>query len=244
MRLYRFGFIALFIVSLVPSVAAAHITIATGPATANKTGQKVAFAISHGCTAADKVTKLDTLSIQVDIPAGIDPASVRPMPSDFAPTPVVTRNGTAVTAVKWTRSAADLQDGDLAYYEVTLRLKVNDVPFTRIPFVVTQVCRPRGGSDTGADDVTVVWTGPPTEAEPSPQLVVVPAHTPGWNKLTLTTGVAVGDFGAFFGDAQIVWKGTAAFSPNASVSELIGTTAGATLLDAALASGDTIWVKY
>jgi hypothetical protein len=60
----------------------------------------------------------------------------------------------------------------------------------------------------------------------------------------LTAGVAVGDFGAYFGDAQIVWKGTAAFSPNASVAELIPGTAGATTLAADLAVGDEIWVKY
>jgi uncharacterized protein YcnI len=237
MKLYCVSLLTLFI----PSLAAAHITIASGPAIANKVGQKVTFAVNHGCTAANK-KKLDTLSIKVDIPAGIDPASVRPMPSDFAATPEVTRDGTNVTSVTWLRDEGALQSDDLAYYEITLRLKVLDVPFTKIPFVITQVCRPKGG--TATDDVVVVWTGPSSNPEPSPQLVVVPAHSPGWNKVVLTAGVAVGDFGAYFGDAQIVWKGTAAFSPNASVAELIPGTAGATTLAADLAVGDEIWVKY
>jgi uncharacterized protein YcnI len=237
MKLYRISLLTLFI----PSLAAAHITIASGPAIANKSGQKVTFAVNHGCTAPSK-KKLDTLSIKVDIPAGIDPTSVRPMPSDFAPTPEVTREGANVTSVTWLRDAAALQSDDLAYYEITLRLKVLDVPFTKIPFVITQVCRPQGG--TAADDVTVVWTGPSSMPEPSPQLIVVPAHSVGWNKIVLTAGVAVADFGAYFGDAQIVWKGTSAFSPNASVAPLIPGTAGVTTLAADLAVGDEIWVKY
>ena len=181
-------------------------------------------------------------SIQVDIPTGIDPTSVRAMPSDFAPTPAVARNAGGVASIKWSRDPSELQSDDSAYYEITLRLKVNDVPFTRIPFVITQVCRPKGG--TPADDVTVVWTGPSSNPEPSPQLIVVPAHSVGWNKLVLTTAIAAADLGAYFGDAQIVWKGTAAFSPNATVTGLITTTTGATKLSTDLAAGDEIWVKY
>jgi periplasmic copper chaperone A len=236
-KFYRVSILA--ILAFIPSLAAAHVGI-SGPAIANKSGQKVTFAITHGCTKDDK--HLDTLSIKIDIPTGIDPASVRAMPNDFAPTPTVTKNGANVVSAMWSRNPAELQSDDVAFYEFTLRLKVNDVPFTRIPFVVTQVCRPKGGTEL--DDVTVVWTGPPSVPEPSPQLVVVPAHSPGWNKITLTTAVAAKDFGAFFGDAQVVWKGTSAFSPNATVTGLIGTTTGVTPLTTDLAAGDEIWVKY
>jgi len=237
MKLYRLSLLASFI----PALASAHITVTTGPAIANKSGQKVTFAINHGCTDASS-NKLDTLAIQVDIPAGIDPTTVRAMPSDFAAKPVVTKTGSNVTSIKWERNPEDLQSDDLAYYEITLRLKVLDVPFTRIPFVITQVCRRPGGAP--ADDVAVVWTGPSSNPEPSPQVVVVPAHASGWNKLVLTAPVAVADFGTYFGDAQIVWKATAAFSPNATVAAAIARTAGVSTLAADLASGDEIWVKY
>lgn len=226
---------------LVPSIAAAHITIASGPAVANKSGQKITFAINHGCEVSSTV-HLDTLSIKVDVPAGIDATSVRGMSSDLDRSPAVAKTGTNITSVTWTKDPSDLLADDLGYYEVTLRLKVTDVPFTKIPFVITQVCRPQGG--TAADDVTVVWTGPSTNAEPSPLLVVVPAHSLGWNKLTLTAGVAVADFGSYFGDSQIVWKGTSAFSPNMAVAALITMTSGVTSLASDLAAGDEIWVKY
>jgi hypothetical protein len=223
------------------SVASAHISIPSGIALAGKTGQKITFGINHGCTAPGGA-KLDTLSIQIEIPTGIDPTSVRAVGSDFDPAPVVAKTGTNVTSVKWTRNAADLQPEDVAYYEITFRAKVNDVPFTKIPFVITQVCRPKNG--TILDDVTVVWTGPSSAAEPSPELAVGPSHGTGWNKLTLTAGVAAADLGVYFADAQIVWKGTEAFSANTAVSALIGMTPGVTPLTSDLAAGDEIWVKY
>lgn len=237
MKISRLAFLAV----LAPSIASAHITIGSGIAQANKSGQKISLAINHGCTGVGGV-KLDTLSIKVDIPAGIDGTSVRALPSDFGGTPTVTKTGTAVTAVQWNRDPADLQNDDVAYYELTLRLKVNDVPFTKIPWVITQTCRPQGG--TPAQDVVVVWTGPSTNAEPSPNMLVVPAHATGWHKFTVANAITtMADMGQFFGDAQIVWKGTAAFSANTFTTALIAMTTGVTPLTA-LAAGDEIWVKY
>lgn len=239
MKLYPLALLALFL----PSVAAAHIGITTGNAQA-KTTAKVTFAINHGCKIKDTNTppvehELDTLSVQIDIPAGIDGKNVRAMPSDFGGKPVVTKdNNGLVTSIKWTRSAADLQaTDDLGYYEITLKVGIDDVPFTKIPFVLTQTCK-----DENDNDVVVVWQG--TGTEPAPVLNVVPKHESGWNKLTLTAAVAAADFGVFFGDAQIVWKGTSAFSKNMAVNALIGMTPGVTLLDSDLAAGDEIWVKY
>lgn len=237
MNLHRLALLAL----VIPSLAQAHISIASGPALANKSGQKITFAINHGCTATGGA-KLDTLSIKIDIPNGIDPTSVRALPSDFGATPIVSRTGNNVTAVQWNRNPADLQAADDAYYELTLRLKVLDVPFTRIPFVLTQVCRPQGG--TATDDVTVVWTGPETAVEPSPQLTVVPTHVAGWHKVTLSAPVTAANMGVYFGDAQIVWRGTAAYSSNAFTAALIAMTSGATALTTDLVAGDEIWVKY
>lgn len=238
MKFSRLGILGLFL----PSVAAAHIEINSGPVLADTNGQKVTFAINHGCNNST----LDTLSIQVDIPPGIDGKKLRVMPSDFGGKPEVTKDTTtgAITSVKWTRDPADLQDGDLNYYELTLKVNVADVPFTAIPFTITQVCRAAGGPADGSEDVTVVWTGPHSNPEPAAELFVVPFHEKGWNKLVLPTAVANGDFGTYFGDALIVWKGTSAFSPNEAVSMLIGMTPGVTPLSTDLAAGDEIWVKY
>lgn len=236
MKFSRLALLALF----VPSVASAHIGIPTGPALANTSGQKVTFAINHGCE-VDEDTHLDTLSVKIDIPAGIDAKTVRAMASEVDASPTVVKNGEDVTSVTWTRDPADLQDGDVAYYEVTMRVKVLDVPFTKIPFVITQVCRPKNGNPDGSQDVTVVWEG--AEPEPSPQLTVAPFHERGWNKITLAKDLTHDDVKAYFGDALIVWKGTSAFSSNGAISMLIPMTPGVTAIDG-LAAGDEIWVKY
>src|SRR5262245_27569687 len=59
-------------------------------------------------------------------------------------TPAVAKDGANAMSVKWSRNSADLQVTTSPIYEITLRLKVSNVPFTRIPFVVTQVCPLRG----------------------------------------------------------------------------------------------------
>ena len=56
-------------------------------------------------------------------------------------------------------------------------------------------------------------------------------------------GGEIDDRSLFFGDAAIVWKGDAAYSPNPATVELIGSTADVTELGS-LAEGDEIWVKY
>jgi hypothetical protein len=53
----------------------------------------------------------------------------------------------------------------------------------------------------------------------------------------------VPDLSVFFGDAQIVWKGTAAYSSNPATAELAKMTSGVSELTA-LDAGDEIWVRY
>jgi hypothetical protein len=77
--------------------------------------------------------------------------------------------------------------------------------------------------------------------EPAPALRVVPARRPGWNKYVVTQ--AMSDLSVFFGDAQIAWKGAAAYSANPATVGLIAATAGVTPLTS-LAPNDEVWVKY
>ncbi len=239
MKHHLLSVLALFL----PSVASAHVGLMPKPAPA-KTSQVVTFAINHGCKIQDandplKEHELDTMSVQIDIPAGIDGKTVRAMPSDFGAKPEMTMDAEgAVTSIKWTRDVADLQPADsLGYYELSVKLSTPDAPYTQIPFVLTQTCM------DGVNPVTVLWEG--GEPDPSPVLYVVPQqHERGWNKLTLSTAVAFDDFKYYFSDTLIIWKGKAAFSPNMAVAMLIGMTPGVTALDTDLAAGDEIWVKY
>jgi uncharacterized protein YcnI len=213
--------------------AEAHVELVSGPAFANKS-QKITFGVGHGCTGAD------TYKIRIDIPAGI--TSVRAVASDFAKPSVVRDVNNVITAVVWQKPDADIQVEDIGYYELTIRARVGDVPFTSIPFTVTQTCRAADLTET-----TVVWDQPAgSTGNTAPQLRVVPPRITGWNKFTLgaTTTVADTDLATYLGDAQIVWRGTAAYSSNALIAALITVTTGVTGLTGGLQANDEIWVKY
>jgi uncharacterized protein YcnI len=217
-----------------PGAARAHISIVSGPGFANTT-QEIGFGVGHGCAGAD------TYKVRVEIPA--DVLSVRPLRSDFGKVSVEKDAAGTITAVTWQKADADALDADLAYYKLGIRLKVPDRPFSTYYFKAQQTCRAADGTLS-----TVAWSMLPTDPavdggtdEPAPALVVLPARRPGWNKYAVAQPVA--DVAAIFGDAQIVWKGTAAYSANPTTAELIAATAGVTTLSA-LAANDEIWVKY
>jgi uncharacterized protein YcnI len=222
-------------VILLPLIARAHISIISGAGFANTT-QEITFGVGHGCAGAD------TYKVRVEIPA--DVLSVRPMRSDFGKVSVEKDTAGTITAVTWQKADADALDADIAYYKLVIRLKVPNKPFTTYYFPAHQSCRAMDGTMT-----TVDWKMLPTdpvvdggaEDEPAPALAVLPARRPGWNKFVVAAPVA--DLAALFGDAQIVWKGTAAYSANPTTTELIGSTSGVTALTS-LAANDEIWVKY
>jgi len=221
------------------TVALAHVSLPSGPAQADKSGTKITFGLGHGCEVAG--VHYDTWKFRVEIPVGM--TSVRAFTSDFG-RPVVTKAGTPAiaTVVEWTRNTADLLDDDDGYYEVSIRAKVPNTPFTRLPIIVHQVCL------VNNNPLTVSWNVlPGGTGNTAPVLTIQGArlNAMGWSKITLPAGasVAVDRLATYFGDAQIVWKGTAAFSTNSATAALIGTTAGVTALGA-LAAGDEIWVKY
>jgi len=225
---------ALFGISLVATatVAEAHVSIVSGSAVTAKS-QKITFGVGHGCDGAD------TVKIRVEIPAGI--SGVRPLASDFA-TPSVEKTGDNVTAVTWDKPAEALQDGDVQYYELTLRARVDAPAFSTLLWHVYQTCRTKAGVET-----VVPWIeAPGGTGDPAPALIVAPAHLPGWNKITLdaTTTVAATSLPTYLGDAQIVWRGSAAFSTNANTMAMVAATPGVTALSGDLAPNDVLWVKY
>jgi len=222
---------ALFCV-LTAGVADAHVSISSGPAAANKS-QKITFTIGHGCENAD------TVAVRVEIPAAV--SSVRALRSDFGKPSIERGAGNAISAVVWRKPDADVQDEDIGYYDLTIRARVGNVPFTQIYFKIHQTCRTATGVET-----TVSWAALPGEAgEPAPAVAVVPTRQAGWNKYVVgaNVSIAAADLPTYFGDALIVWRGSAAYSANPITTALIASTAGvASLTD--LAPNDEIWVKY
>jgi uncharacterized protein YcnI len=224
-------------VLLAAPIASAHPNVTSGPAFANKGGQIITIGLSHGCDG------LDTQSIQVHIPAGI--TSIRALPADGFGKPTFTKSGTNVSSITWTKvSDADLQPDDPQFYEFKFRARVGDVAFTQVLFNVTQVCR--NPADAPGIVTTVLWDQPPgsTTGEPAAPLNVLPARVTGWNKFTVPAAIPEADYGLWFADAQIVWAGTRAFSPNPITLGQIGATAGVSVLGGEIAAGTELLVKY
>lgn len=220
---------------LLASAAEAHVSITSGNGVANAT-QLVTFGVGHGCEGAD------TYRVVVDIPASV--TSVRTLTSDFGRATAQTNAAGVVTSVTWQKPDADLLPGDTGYYELRLRLRAPDAPFTTVYFPVHQTCRTAAGVMT-----TVDWVGTPGMTapdggtiEPAAALNLLPARRPGWNQFTVPQRVA--DPSVFFGDALIVWRGTAAYSANPATTQLIMATPGVTALTGGIQPNEQVWVRY
>jgi uncharacterized protein YcnI len=216
---------------LLPALAQAHISVASGPGFANTT-QELVFGVGHGCAGAD------TYSVKMEIPAGV--TSVRPVRSDFGRVSVEKNGAGDVVAVIWQKAEQDLLDADTSYYKLTVRLKLPNQPFTTVYFPTHQTCKAADGTLSTTHWIATT-AAPGAGEEPAPAVQVVPARKPGWNKFTVPA--AIPDLKLFFSDAEIVWKASAAFSPNPATVELAKATSGVTELTA-LQANDEIWVKY
>ncbi len=219
---------SLFVLVALAAPAAAHPHIDSGPVRSATGGQIITFGVSHGCSGKD------TVKLTVNIPPGI--SGVRGLYGPFG-VPTVEKSGSAVTSVTWEKATFEV--GDNTYPEFSLRVTVADVPFTSIPFTVVQTCRDATG------DTVATWDQPDdSTGNAAPRVYVLPPHVGGWNKFTIPAALSQEDVQTFFGNAQIVWRGTAAYTPNSAVAGLLAATPGVTSLTDGLAAGDEIWVKY
>jgi periplasmic copper chaperone A len=221
-----------FLVALVaPTAAWAHVSIGSGPAFADTTGE-VTFSVGHGCEGSD------TYRVEVEIPSGV--TSVRPETSDFGDVNVMTDDAGTIVMVSWHKPEASVLPKDTQFYKLLVRLKPPAAPFTTLHFPAHQTCKAEDGTSTVVD-----WVGLDEEegsdVEPAPVLHILPPRFPGWNKFAVPA--RVDDLAGFFPEAQIVWLDNAAFSVNPTTVELIGQTEGVTLLDAIPARSE-IWVRY
>jgi uncharacterized protein YcnI len=207
--------------------AHAHVEIAA-PAFAG-TSQIITLNVGHGCEGAD------TVGVEVQIPKEV--TSVRGLPNFFGFADVKTDASGAVTSVVWTKT--DTRPADDQFYQVQIRIKVPEMPFQTLYFPTTQHCRNAEG-----DESSTAWTSTATPVpegkEPAPALVVLPPRTPGWNKYTAPKNIT--DL-SVFDDAQIVWVGDSAYSPNEATAAMIASEDGVSQLTKIDAKAE-IWVKY
>jgi len=206
--------------------ALAHVSL-SGQGIADSS-QVLTFSVGHGCEGAD------TVKLEIAIPDAV--TTVRALPGPFGDAVLTTDDAGLVRSVSW--SKAEARAADDQYYQLAIRIKVPNAPFTRLYFPTTQTCRTADG-----DELVVEWAALPTsgdEAEPAPELLVLPPHKPGWNRYTVD--VAIDDL-TMFDDALIVWAGERAYSSNPETAALIEGTEDVEPLTA-IEAGAEIWVKY
>lgn len=216
---------------MVSSPAWAHVSI-PAPAYA-KQSAVVTFNVGHGCEGAD------TTKIEVSIPKEV--TTIRAVPSYWGDATFVKNDADIVTSVVWSKDKARAADDQ--YYSFAIRITVPDAPFTTLYFPTKQTCKAADGSEKVTDWKQLpedVKDSASEEGSPAPALKILPVRAPGWNKFTVAKDVS--DL-TVFNDAQIVWKGDAAYSGNPTTVEQIKSEEGVTELTE-LKEGDEIWVKY
>ncbi len=218
---------------LAAGLANAHVSVTSGTAYAGSYYQ-VDLAVPHGCDGAD------TESIEVEIPASL--SGVRPVfafTGDSSAVSIEKDGSGAVTKLTYTRSNDAGEDSNA--YSISFRGKLADVPFTTLYFPTTQTCF--GGAvsawvGTGGHD----HHGSSAESSelPAPSMMVYPTRHPGWNEYTAQDHLH--DM-SIFNDAEIVWKGSAAYSPNTATMEMIEADENSSVLEQ-IHPDESFWVKY
>jgi uncharacterized protein YcnI len=224
----------------------AHVSVdtANGPAIAGKS-YLVTLNLPHGCSGSD------TYKIEVEIPSGFKLS--RPVDSEFGAA-TITKETLAVpfvmhgknyeedvTKITWEKPESEIKASDTHLYRVSFRSTLPDTPFATAYLKTTQTCKMPDGS---TEKLEWVGTGGHDDhsatLSPAPAMFIYPARTPGWNQYTVSEHVH--DL-SIFKDAEIVWAGTEAYSPNANTSTLIEQDADTQTLQM-IHPGTDIWVKY
>lgn len=232
--------------------ASAHVSITNAPLITGKT-QEIIFGVPHGCSEIVGGVSIayDTLRVEVDIPTTL--TGLRPADNSFGNATVIKDDKGVITKVVWAKPDTENKGADSHFYSFSLRAKITAPAFTTVYLPTTQFCKKSNG-----DEISVAWTATNTthgshkvsaatevttneiSTNPAPSFLAYPARTKGWNKYTAPDHLH--DM-SVFNDAEIVWKGDAAYSVNPNTIELINADASATPLSE-IHPDEIFWVKY
>lgn len=215
--------------------ANAHVSITSDTAIAGSY-YEVTLALPHGCDGDD------TFKVEVTVPGMF--GAVRATESSFGQATVETvLDGDIVTSYVITWEKSDVLASDYKSYNLGFRTKLPEAPFTQAFFPTIQYCR----DDETLEVATSEWVGTSghhhggtSDKLPAPSLYIYPSRFAGWNKYTVEEHVH--DL-SVFSDAEIVWYGTSAFSPNPVTMDMINADPDVTVLEQ-IHPGYEIWIKY
>ncbi|ARU58493.1 MAG: YcnI family protein [Pseudomonadales bacterium] len=223
------------VIALFSGAAHAHVSVSSDTAF-SASRYEIKLTVPHGCEDSD------TYRVEVQIPASL--SSVRPMDSLFGKAePIMNDAGDAIEKIVWNKSAADVLVEDSHYYEFAIRAKLPEAEFVTLYLPTIQYCRDKSGNELQSE-----WVGMGSHDDhgasgdeaPAPSFMIFPKRFPGWNKYTAADHLH--DM-SIFSDAEIVWSGSSAYSPNPTTLEMIQGDADSVVLEQ-LHPGMEFWVKY
>jgi uncharacterized protein YcnI len=244
--------LALTALALFSGQVLAHVGIANAPLISGKT-QEIILSVPHGCSemVGDNSVAYDTLRIEVDIPTTL--TGLRPLDNVFGNASIVRDDNGAIIKVIWAKDSSNNKGADSHHYNFSLRAKIAAPAFTTVYLPTTQYCMNADG-----DEITAAWTATNSAhgshkvsaadattsaqvtANPAPSFLAYPARVKGWNKYTAPDHLH--DM-SIFNDAEIMWKGEAAYSANPNTTALIKTDNSTTELSE-IHPDEIFWVKY
>lgn len=233
--------LALSIIS--SGTASAHVSVATGTATANSS-QLITLNVPHGCEG------FDTNMVEVNLPTSFK--LTRPIDSTFGK--AVTHKETLdepfelygktytedVRTLAWNKAAEDVLESDTHLYQFSFRSKIPNTPFKKYYLPTIQSCTTDDESTIKSEWTFKGKTEHGSSDKPAPALWVIPAYSPGWNEYTVEEEIS--DL-SVFDNAYIVWSGNQAYSGNPVTLKQIEATEDVELLQS-IPANTTIWVKY
>lgn len=215
------------------SQAQAHVSVISPPAMVDATST-VELGVPHGCEGKD------VSRVEVTVPENF--TSIRPRDALLGPATFEKDEATGrITKIIWTKPQGAVLPADTHYYTVSFRAKMPNTPFATVYLPTTQYCK----GDNG-EELAVAWDQISTDhsnhdtSKPAPAMLIFPVRYAGWNQFSSQEHLH--DM-TVFKDAQIVWKGNAAYSSNPVTTQMIQNDSSLTPLTE-IHPGDSFWVKF
>ncbi|HEX4975816.1 MAG TPA: DUF1775 domain-containing protein [Pseudomonadales bacterium] len=214
------------------SQAQAHVSVISPPAMVKATST-VELGVGHGCEGKD------VARVEVTIPPEL--TSIRPRDALLGRATFEKDDTGRITKIIWTKLPGTVLPADTHYYTVSFRAKMPNTPFKMVYLPTTQYCKAGNG-----EEIAVAWDQITTDhanhdtSNPAPAMLIFPVRYAGWNQFT--TLEHLHDM-SVFKDAEIVWKGSAAYSSNPVTTQMIQNDSSLTPLSE-IHPGESFWVKF
>ena len=239
----KLAFSTLALSTIICTSVSAHVSVATGPVTANSS-QLITLNVPHGCEGFDTSNVVVTLPESFHVTRPVDNVFGKATIQKAALSEPFELYGTTYTEdvrnLTWNKVESDILEADTHLYQFSFRSRIPNTPFKKYYLPVVQSCSTAEDGTLSNEWTFEGKTEHGSTEKPAPSVLVLPDYSPGWNQYTLTE--AIDDLSVFY-SAHIVWAGESAYSSNPVTLEQIEETENVSVLES-IPANTTIWIKY